>query len=593
MVTAQEKFIDSLILRIEKQVEATQRRGNEIRQFVGFSKKQLSRREEKVRRANERRNEVEDLLFSKEISLKLLEEKVAESASIQEEFKRITAGVFDKIENAAPTIQRCDKSFAQHIDSAEKQAGVQLKLVADLENLVTEMNDLAQKEQEEKLRMQPKLTAAAMQTENVAFEEGRHRKSKDKVAFSDPPLVRPNKWKVGWEVPYELRRDMEHLKMHKRGLDQGALEALICEMFCKFFETKKRPQSKAASPTSASSSAMTFLTPTFGNQVFRFFQHRYKDALLRDWHLIELVNSLRHHRETSPVADVFGSFLGAFHEEPSDFSTALLHHSCCYEDPSTRVCNGCFSSTCFCFVAQFLAALDDFHAPKLKPSTTFHASRLAYQAAKMMDAWTLLDTDRLYTELNNAAELIEWKGKATFRIRFSQLLAVLTREFAMAERSTNRAIKSLFDEQATVRRFIFGTVISCDRENKTSETHDSSYFCYLDKNGLSQLLKEAGLKCNPKMVISAFSKAVKHQRRVHEDVSEVAWVESTALCEGLEGRRMFYVNQVTGERVWDDRPAGFTASPDIGTVQNLAEEVDLAAILWLCHEQKWFLSRSV
>ena len=578
VVSAQERFIRSIIARYDSQVCAKLQQGAEMRQFVGFSQKQLSRREEKVRWANDRRKELEDLLFSKEISLKLLEDKLEEGKAREEALETENQDVLQRIRDAPPKVDGLSQSFSKRMDATERQIGVQLKLVTDLEDLLADMNRVTAAEHEDALRRKPVYETCSVQT-----EEGATPPATECIRFrkTDPPLIQPKKWKIGWEIPYDLRCNMNHLKLHKRGLSLEELELLACDLFAVLFDNKKKKSAQAKPPLSVA------------GQVVRFFEQRYKDDLLRDWHLIELINSLRHHRDTSLLAEILGGFLGVFHEESTNGATDVLHHSCCYEDPSTRSCTTCLSSSCFNFTAQFLAALGDFNPKKLKPTTSFHAARLPSQAAKMMDPWELVDNEALFSDLDDAAELMEWKGKAVYRISFAKLLAIVTAEFSKSERIVNQAWKDYFDDHAVVRRFIFGTVIPCARDAEPRDVTDLSYFSFVDKPGFSRMVKEAGMKsAKPKDIGTCFAKGIRLQQGFHEAVSSIAWAEASIIAHGFEGRRTYFVNQVNGDRVWDERPAGFLSSPAIDTVQNLAEEIDLPTVLRLCHENGWYATGS-
>jgi len=631
----QRNVLNEALRAHQKQFSKSTHVTHEMRDFIKFSERQVNRFKNKSDIAITQAANVREDLDSTNIHMKLLQEecfRLQEKANKHSEIVRRVADqahLQSQFEETGLSENALDDAMA----NLELERQRKVKSLREMDALISkleleEMNITSKKGRRQSL---PSCDVATMAEHSnghsqdilISLATARGAISKGHDIHSSPPTGIPKKWRAGWHIPFSLRSEMKTFETNRRIIGRLALLKIILSAYVfNRTDTGKRI--------------------SLGLRFHRFMTSVYGLQKLTDSHIEEALNSVKLYRNQQRVA-IFGFVLGLF---PSGFisnfrlSEQDTEFQLQFEQENEDVNgNEPFKNDGIVFETDFLKedsfacmlledviirleAAGELSVEQMHPDTAqilLARSVVSRAILEVLKNWKMsIEAQNFLAEVSSLRdEKIRLATKQTkggleskqlvlevlpsievdSRVDFDDLALILMQKWIRFEGEIRKKLWVKFLEHCSMMRLVKGVVISCDginsggvkRKREILEGENAKaqgYFTVLRSDDFRIAVNELGANLSRRQSVLLFREGLELAKKRREIRSEAVWLRCVNNKKEDNGR-VYFVNQLNNERVWDHRPT-FDTEVDEVMSPSANSELDFDTFLFLVVMNRWF-----
>ncbi|GBG34165.1 Methylthioribose kinase [Hondaea fermentalgiana] len=181
-------------------------------------------------------------------------------------------------------------------------------------------------------------------------------------------------------------------------------------------------------------------------------------------------------------------------------------------------------------------------------------------------------------------------------VDLDEVLLIILQGWVAHERSWQGRLRDVFLTYCTVKKFSYGGVQTCTELSKADvaarkavleadENKNQGYFTVMDVAGFREAIRALGSTANKRQAATLFTTARNGLATRRKIRSDAVWIKSASTRPEDKGRP-YYINQLSNERVWDERPLFDTEIDEIMSA-NVDLEIDLDTFVRISIQNRW------
>jgi len=576
--------IEDSLKSYDKQLAATKKIAWETKKLVNFSERHMNRLKNKSELSLKRSDESKSDLNNHRISLRLLQTEHIELIKTSSQYSEILASLARAAEEES-SLQTTTTAFDQldiTLKEVESERLKALNVFDDMDGLVNQLE--LEYLQDKQAEIDRKFASISCQTDIIEEVEPHvAEETKDvEEAGEIVPKHKPKEWRRGWHIPYNLRVLMTSFKESPRIMDEMKLHSLIYSVLWSRLKVEKDPNPKAV-VKSRKKQTVKEAPKCIYSSLYDHFVKSYGIQEMVDWHVGEFINSLIYYHSSKRVR-MMSYLLGV---------TKSLEGSTAEQD--TKASSG--ENDYHLYLIDVLEQVEkaNIFTDKSKDVSGVIPIR---RSVVMKISERIFDKHDMQADLLSEIDTIpnisneEWE---TPEVDLDAYLYEMLLCYESHKESMFKCLKHLFLEHATIFKNTSGVLIECgslDPEDKSRifeksvNSRSGKYMAFLRQPGLNKILiSKLKLSLNKRQVAALFVAASDFMKGHREFLSQIFWLEQSV--ESPSGfTRLYFVNQLSNDRVWDLRPDFLSAIEERYSARQ-GEEIDLETFISVAFKNQW------